>query len=694
MLLTAGIAVLVLGCDTSNTYAAGKSIVTGIPAKTVTIKKKKTKTIKLSKKGCKVIVSAKGKKLLSARIKKNKLYLKGIKNGKTKITVKSGKKKMVLSVIVGTPVKKIEIKNTTKSVGVGKTMKLNVNVLPRNASNKKIIYKSENNSIAKVSSKGIVTGVKSGKTNIIATAEDGSGIVKKYEVEVVNSVQTDETKKSIIKSVEFVNDCEYLKIVFNEKFEWDTKKIKISKMHKNNKDKNKWSECSGNMLTYKEDDYTYYINCMYYNYYYKFEVEGYEPYIFIDEFPKGAAIYYRQSSSGMVAVTPIDDKIFYSIDEDNNYTEKHYTIENNMGVGCCELSWDKVPKGLKYSVSFVNGQQDLLIEGCPEEVGRTHTVFTAVDEEGTTRTYDLEIITYDKNTIICDDVEIDAVKTEDRVLCSDYKINVWGGTSASPYVYTGENWNESRYRYEVLSGKSEGINLLFCYLEDSYSRNKSLDINFVNPKKDRYEFKVKVYDEVNPDVYAIMNVVVNVKESVRVGFKVSNKLGLLEGPRDDAISNSFRISIYDENFEPLKTVGDNLDPEIDKTGYTGICYLEPGTYYLAYKQSCYGSVGMLKKIVITEATDIELTSDEYRITPVITDEKLLNCTTAEYTWYVDEFYAERNQYCGYDDYIIVRNPKGTLIGIGSTDEGETFRLILKYDCTTGESEFEAEVIWD
>ena len=64
--------------------------------------------------------------------------------------------------------KKIKIQGS-KYVAKGKKIKLTVTVAPEGA-NKKVTWKSENPAIATVDSKGIVKGVKAGKTKITATS--------------------------------------------------------------------------------------------------------------------------------------------------------------------------------------------------------------------------------------------------------------------------------------------------------------------------------------------------------------------------------------------------------------------------------------------------------------------------------------------------------------------------------------------
>lgn len=60
------------------------------------------------------------------------------------------------------------------SIKIGKTVQLSAVVLPENASDPSVIWKSSNNAVATVSSTGLVTGIKEGTTDITVTTQDGN----------------------------------------------------------------------------------------------------------------------------------------------------------------------------------------------------------------------------------------------------------------------------------------------------------------------------------------------------------------------------------------------------------------------------------------------------------------------------------------------------------------------------------------
>ena len=107
------------------------------------------------------------------------------KAGTAKITVVSdnGLTKTFSVKVMKKAVSKIKIKASKKSVKVGKTIKLKVTTFPskKKASNK-IYWKSSNESVAIVTQKGVVKGIKKGKVKISAITTDGSG--KKATVKI------------------------------------------------------------------------------------------------------------------------------------------------------------------------------------------------------------------------------------------------------------------------------------------------------------------------------------------------------------------------------------------------------------------------------------------------------------------------------------------------------------------------------
>jgi hypothetical protein len=140
----------------------------------VTVSPKKAKvTYKVSKKK---IVSVTKKGLVKAK-----------KPGKAKITVKAGNKKVTVKVTVKKIAKKVTKVTADKNitVAVGAKQKIKTSVKPKKATLKTLSFATNKKKVAKVSAKGVVTGVKEGNAKITVKAVDGSK--KKATVAVVVS---------------------------------------------------------------------------------------------------------------------------------------------------------------------------------------------------------------------------------------------------------------------------------------------------------------------------------------------------------------------------------------------------------------------------------------------------------------------------------------------------------------------------
>lgn len=83
------------------------------------------------------------------------------------------------------PVTSIQLSGLSKKIAAGKKLTLKANILPKNASNQKLIWKSSNPKVATVTQNGIVTlKKKTGgkKVTITATATDGSGVSASWKI--------------------------------------------------------------------------------------------------------------------------------------------------------------------------------------------------------------------------------------------------------------------------------------------------------------------------------------------------------------------------------------------------------------------------------------------------------------------------------------------------------------------------------
>lgn len=98
-------------------------------------------------------------------------------------SVRAIRKKAAASI----PVTSIIITGSKTEIGVAETLQLSATVAPTNATNKTLKWGTSDVSIAKVSSAGLVTGVKAGIVTITAAAQDGSGVCGTYTITISNT---------------------------------------------------------------------------------------------------------------------------------------------------------------------------------------------------------------------------------------------------------------------------------------------------------------------------------------------------------------------------------------------------------------------------------------------------------------------------------------------------------------------------
>lgn len=177
--------------------------VTGVAAPEASAAKVKVKKVAVTSPSGKVVYVAKGKKVkLSTTVKvspnksankkvsyksanrkiatvNSKGIVKGVKPGKTKITVvskKSKKKKASIRVVVKkAAIKKVTLNVKSANLSIGESKQLKAKAVPTKNTSTKIAWSSSNKKVAVVSSKGKVTGKATGTATITAKAADGSG---------------------------------------------------------------------------------------------------------------------------------------------------------------------------------------------------------------------------------------------------------------------------------------------------------------------------------------------------------------------------------------------------------------------------------------------------------------------------------------------------------------------------------------
>ena len=104
--------------------------------------------------------------------------IQGMNEGKADIivsTMDGSNIKKIIPIVVGVPVKSIMAKSKRIMMTEGDKSKVKMTVMPKNATDTTLFYKSSKSKVASVSSKGEIKALKEGKTTISATAQDGSG---------------------------------------------------------------------------------------------------------------------------------------------------------------------------------------------------------------------------------------------------------------------------------------------------------------------------------------------------------------------------------------------------------------------------------------------------------------------------------------------------------------------------------------
>lgn len=113
--------------------------------------------------------------------------------------------------VVPTPVSSLEMNESTISIVKNQTFTLSCTIYPDNATSKELIWSSENESIAKVSENGVITGISAGETTILVKAKSNSKISASCSVVVtvpITSIKLDQDKIEL-----FVEDENQLRAI-------------------------------------------------------------------------------------------------------------------------------------------------------------------------------------------------------------------------------------------------------------------------------------------------------------------------------------------------------------------------------------------------------------------------------------------------------------------------------------------------
>ena len=121
--------------------------------------------------------------------------LENVMSGSELTATYSGTRKVksvkAVKYVAPVPVQSIVLNKQTASLAKDSTMTLSATVLPENAADKSYTWSSDDIAVAWVNENGVVTGHIAGTANIIATANDGSGVKDTCVVTVLSPVILD-----------------------------------------------------------------------------------------------------------------------------------------------------------------------------------------------------------------------------------------------------------------------------------------------------------------------------------------------------------------------------------------------------------------------------------------------------------------------------------------------------------------------
>lgn len=111
------------------------------------------------------------------------LFILTVIFSQTSLQVHAGRKKVTGIIIPSSTIKIVQ----------GNQKQLTYEVYPKNAKNQRVTFSIENRSIARVNSKGIVTGISEGKTKLTVGATDGSRV--KQTIDIIVAKPANDIKK-------------------------------------------------------------------------------------------------------------------------------------------------------------------------------------------------------------------------------------------------------------------------------------------------------------------------------------------------------------------------------------------------------------------------------------------------------------------------------------------------------------------
>ena len=407
-----------------------------------TVKVAKGKKVKLKTKVTKLKdkkVSYKVANPLIARVTANGV-VRGVKAGKTKITVTSRKnekiKKTIKVIVYKKAVKKIKLSDTKKTLNVNQQFTLKANVLPKKKASKALKFSSSNKKVATVTKKGLVKAVGVGTANITVKATDGS---KKKSVCVVNVKSN--TVKTGIKDIK-IRGYKSLEVELFKPKKLEPEDFKVYFKYISTKKYVNDMEISE---VHTQDNIHYEIvfdSQLIYSTYVKVMIESLDGVkskeIVIDKvLPYEYEDYYGHNSlvDGNVINTYVIGKVghwvYFNAFETTPCVEYAYPMK---------MSVSNLPEGVR--AEYSKNDTELLIDGyCIKKLNGHKAVVTGIDAKGKKLIHNFYFYIGDDNTVytkVCDVTRVAYSPNASESLCGD--------TNYTPYVYCTDIKNH-KYDY-------------------------------------------------------------------------------------------------------------------------------------------------------------------------------------------------------------------------------------------------------
>lgn len=424
----------------------------------------------------------------------SKGVVKGVKAGKTKITVTSAKaknKKATINVVVNkVAAKKVTIKTAKKALSVGETVQLKASVTPKKAS-KMIEWSSSKKSVADVSAKGLVTAKAPGATTITAKATDGSGKKATCKITVnftVNLVAMDiQNPQTIVFSLDNALPLTAGQIEIFNKDNVDgawNRKIAID-----------------NMTTADNKNYTVILNDS--------NSIGKNSYVKISiPVLSGAVKSLEKKYADTIAAYTSEQVSTWNV---GTYERESFSF---WEYGYATYTMTGLPAGLTYEVK--NGSA--IVKGTPTTAGTTTATMTATDEYGNTMTKSIIFVIGSKTQIAGGAAPV-------------YMLAPATGESTSyPTVYF--EGGSGQYSYSIVNDAATGATV-------SDSSNASVEVRVPVKVAGTYTVTVRATDQNNSALFCDVPVVINAAQGVTIA-------GIVKDASGNAIQNA-RISYTNKN---------------------------------------------------------------------------------------------------------------------------------------------------